>query len=93
MLVFSDRTKNVRKLECFQCPETQVFQCRRTVAEESKRRFAQHEIDFTFGPSLGVSRVSNDDHFVVRVHALQKEHFERTLLDKSLHVVVLKWNV
>ena len=47
----------------FVCPETQVFQCRRTITEERHIFFAQHGIKFLLGPSLGVSRVSNDDHF------------------------------
>ena len=46
------------------------------MTEESEIFFAQHGIKFTFEPSLGVSRVRNDDHFVVRVHVLQQEHFE-----------------
>ena len=42
-----------------------LFQCHRKITEESEIPIAQHGINCTFGPSLGVSRVSNDDHFVV----------------------------
>ena len=105
VLVFSDRTENVGKFDCLQssniswdtksalvCPETQTFQCHWTITEESKVAFAQHRINFAFGPSLSVSRVCNDEHFVVHVHVLQQEHFERTHLNTSIHVVVLTWN-
>ena len=106
VLVSSDRTKNVIKFDRFQIfhmsrdtksalmrPETQTFQCHGAITEESKIPFAQPGINFAFGTSLSVSRVCNDDHFVVHVHVLQQEHFVRTHLNKSLNVVVLKWNV
>ena len=31
--------------------------------------------------------------FVVQIHAVQQVHFERTHLNKSLHVIIQKWNV
>ena len=49
-------------------PEAKTFQCRGTVTEDSRISMAQHGINFVFGPSLGVSRVYNVDHFVVYVH-------------------------
>ena len=50
-------------------------------------------MNFALGPSLGVSRVSNYDHFVARVRVSKQEHFERTHFDRSFRAVVLKWNV
>ena len=83
MLVFSDRSENVRKFDRFQtihvswdtgvffvCPVTQVFQRRWAITEENEIVFAQREINFTFGASPRVSRVSSDDHLVVRFHVL-----------------------
>ena len=52
------------------CAETQIFQCLKTITEDFEISFAQHGINSTFGPSLGVSRVSNDEDLVVRVHVL-----------------------
>ena len=72
-----DRTKDVRKFDRFQviqvswdtrgtlvCPGTQVFRCHRKITEEIEISFAQHGNNFSFGPSLDVSCVSNDDRFV-----------------------------
>ena len=53
------------------CPETQVFQCHKTITEESETSFAQQiGINVTFGPCGGVSRVSNFEELVVCVHLL-----------------------
>ena len=71
------------------CPKTKTFQCHGTIAEESKISIAQHGINFTFGPSLSVSR----DHLVVQVHVVSQVHFERTHPNKSLHVITQKWNI
>ena len=90
VVVFGNRTEDIRKIDCFQifhisrntrstlaCPETQTFQCHGTTAEESKISIAEHGINFTFGPSLTVSCSYNDDHCVVQVHVVQQVHFER----------------
>ena len=52
------------------CPETQVFQCHRTIAEENEISSAQRGINLALGPSLGVSRVGDDDHLVAHVPVL-----------------------
>ena len=71
----------------------QVFRCHRTITEEFEISFAQHGNIFSFGPSLGVSCVSKSDHFVVPVRILYRIRFKWTHLDRSLRVVILKWDV
>ena len=87
--VFGDRTKDVHKFDRFQviqvscdtmgklvCPETQVFQCHRTATEEMSMSFAEHGNNFSFRPSLDMSCVRNDDHFVVAARVLQQVRFD-----------------
>ena len=80
--VFGNRTENVRKFDrfqliqvswdtrCVECPETLVCWCHRTSTAEIEISFAQHGNNLSFGPSLDVLCVSNDDHFVVPVRIL-----------------------
>ena len=58
------------------CPETQVFQCHKTITEECKVSLTQRGINYAFGPSLSVSRVSFDDHLVVDVRVFSQEQFK-----------------
>ena len=54
-----------------------------TITEESQISIAQHGINFTFGPSLSMSCICNDDHFVVQVHVVYPVHLERTTFQAS----------
>ena len=105
-LIFNDRSNNVGKFNCFQiipiswdtrntlvCPETQVFQCRWTTTEESLISFAQRGTDLTFRPfrvcrvsammiTLSFTSVSCDKNVSKRTHS-----------ERSLRVIVRKWEV
>ena len=59
------------------CPKTQgFFQCHKTITEESDVSLTQRGINLAFGPSLSVSRVSNDDPLVVEVRVSQQDQFK-----------------
>ena len=76
MLIFSDRSEIVRKFDCFQvvrgalvCPGTQIFPMSKdNYSKNARSPLRNMESTFTFGQSLGVSHVSNDDHLVGRAH-------------------------